>query len=469
MQRTVKAATLARSVLSPRGLLVVLALAAFPAMIALAARAGATDPPQTLISENAIEELALRLNQVPTMRNSTTGALANTEAGGDDLTTEIRYLMDTYQLDAKGAAVQFEAQTAASVLSGWLAEELSDETHFGGAWIDHDSGGRLVVVVTDTDFGRQIAAAVSGLISIETKEVSATERDLVAIFGTVVQTLDLADHTNHQGSGVPYYSVSVELQKGRVLIGQSSLAPDEFRRKSESLARNPLIFVEDLGPVVFDRGGDACPSSGCRRELGGISAYADGQRCSTGFTATRVIGGLGFSGYLLGSGHCAADNGDIVRHGGSSGPKMGTQFWEQDSGSVDASVINNIGGTMTQDKGNIWRPSDSSWPIYGTHTRDGIVLGTILCRTGYRGEACGQLISKTISRNGNTNVGRLEHTSACPGDSGGPVFNPNNHYAVGLHQSSSNSTDCTSSEDSYFTFISELQAVMPTIYVDVGS
>ena len=124
---------------------------------------------------------------------------------------------------------------------------------------------------------------------------------------------------------------------------------------------------------------------------------------------------------------------------------------------------------MTQDKGNIWRPDDSSWPIYGTYTRERVPLGKIYCRTGFKGEACGYLISKTISRNGNTNVGKLEHTSACPGDSGGPVFDPRNHYAVGLHQSSSNSANCTSWEDSYFTFISELQAVMPTIYVDVGT
>ena len=40
------------------------------------------------------------------------------------------------------------------------------------------------------------------------------------------------------------------------MIGQSSLAPDEFRRKLESLAPNPLVIVEDLGPVLIERGGD---------------------------------------------------------------------------------------------------------------------------------------------------------------------------------------------------------------------
>ena len=178
--------------------------------------------------------------------------------------------------------------------------------------------------------------------------------------------------------------------------------------------------------------------------------------------------GLGFSGYLLSAGHCAADNKDKVRYGNSSGSIMGTQIWEQDAGSVDASIINSAAATLTQDRGNIWRSEDNSWPIYGTQTRSASTLGNVLCCAGYNGEACGQLISKTISRNGNTNVGRLEHTSACPGDSGGPVFDPETHYAVGIHQSSSNSAKCTSWEDSYFTFISELQAVVPSIYVNIG-
>ena len=468
MRRSPTPTTFPRRLLSPKILLIALASVALPALIAPASWVAASDPPQALISEIAVEQLASRLSQLPSVQGSNPGAVGNVD-GDDGLPTEIRYLMSTHGLDADEAAEQMQAQDAASVASEWLAEELGHDSRLGGMWIDHAQGGRLVVAVTDIELGRQIVAATSSLMTIETKVVSATENDLEAAFGSAVKMLDLVDTESRQGSGVPYYSVSVELQNGRVVIGQSSLAPDEFRRKSNELAKNPLVIVEDLGPVVFDRGGDACPSSGCSRELGAISAHADGQRCSTGFTATRVIGGLGFSGYLLSSGHCAADNGDLVRHGNSSGPIMGTQIWERDSGSVDASIINNVSGTMTQDKGNIWRPDDSSWPIYGTYTRERVPLGKIYCRTGFKGEACGYLISKTISRNGNTNVGKLEHTSACPGDSGGPVFDPRNHYAVGLHQSSSNSANCTSWEDSYFTFISELQAAMPTIYVDVGT
>ena len=44
--------------------------------------------------------------------------------------------------------------------------------------------------------------------------VSATQSNLEAIFGTAVETLDLVDSESHLGDGVPYYTVSVELQKG---------------------------------------------------------------------------------------------------------------------------------------------------------------------------------------------------------------------------------------------------------------
>ena len=40
------------------------------------------------------------------------------------------------------------------------------------------------------------------------------------------------------------------------MIRQSSLAPDALRRKADELAVNPLVVVEDLGPVRFDHGGD---------------------------------------------------------------------------------------------------------------------------------------------------------------------------------------------------------------------
>ena len=478
MKRTPAHAALVRRSLRQKTLLIALTPVALPALVASAALVAASDSPQAVISESAVEELTARMSQIRSLPGPTVGAVANVEADAgsldagsldaDSLPTEVRYLMSAFELDAEEAVAQLATQKEASVVSRWLTEELHDEASYGGSWIDHSRGGRLVVAVTDSALGREIVAVTSDLISIETKVVQATESDLEAIFATVTQRLDLIDKEGRQGSGVPYYTVSVELQKGRVVIGQSSLAPDGLRRKSDVLARNPLIFIEDLGAVVFERGGDACPLKGCSKELGGISAYADGGRCSTGFTASQVIGGLGFSGYLLSGGHCGADNADLVRHGNSSGPIMGTQIWERDSGSVDASIINNVRGTMIQDQGNIWRPEDSSWPIYGTQSRSNSTLGNVLCRVGYRGEACGQLISKTISRNGNTNVGRLEHTSACPGDSGGPVFDPETHLAVGLHQSSSSSANCTSWEDSYFTFISELQAVVPSIYVDIG-
>jgi len=85
---------------------------------------------------------------------------------------------------------------------------------------------------------------------------SVSGEELEAIAQNVGEILDLVDSGSRLGTGVPFYEVGVELRRGRVVIGQSSLAPEEFRRKVDALSANPLIVVEDLGPVLIDHGGD---------------------------------------------------------------------------------------------------------------------------------------------------------------------------------------------------------------------
>lgn len=417
------------------------------------------------------EELVDRLGQLPpATQDPKTDDEPYLNSRGADVTAAANALMSKYGISAAQAVAQLELQSKANVASEWLREELGNDTRLGGFWIDHSRGGRLVVATTDLDLGRDFTSATSGLLTTEVKAVTVSEGHLYGLYENIVETLGTADRGTQLGVGVPYFIVSVEPQNGRVVIGQSSLAPEGMRSLATSLAADPNIFLENLGPVVFDRGGDGCPQSGCSKELGAISAAADGMRCSTGFTFSRDIGGLAYPGYLMSAGHCWADNGDYIRHGtSSSGPIMGTQYWEQDSSTIDASLINNVGGTMTHLSGNIYRPLDTSWPIHGVLSWNNISLGTVLCRTGFVSEDCGELISKTTSKNGNTRVGRLEHVTACGGDSGGPVYEPSDHDAVGLHQSSSDPDSCSSSEDSFFTFVSELQASQPSVIVDIGS
>ncbi len=213
------------------------------------ARDSSADPPPAAIPEFDVEELAVRLDQ----RRPYDG---NIDAEPEKLPTELRYLMSTYGLDVEGAVAQLDAQDAAGVASTWLNETLGEDPRVGGMRIDHGRGGHLVVHVSDSELGRQIVAATAELVPIYIQVTSVSEKELEALARQATEVLDLVDSESRLGTGVPYYTVSVELDKERVVIGQSSFAPDEFRRKLESLAHNPLVVVEDLGPVLITHGGD---------------------------------------------------------------------------------------------------------------------------------------------------------------------------------------------------------------------
>ena len=166
MKRTPTLATPKSRFLNLKLLLLLLVSVSVPASIASVGVVAAFDSPQARISEVDVEELSLRLSQLAVMQVSNTGSVANVDAGGENLPTEVHYLMLKYGLDAAEAVAQLEVQAAASIASEWLAEELSDEARLGGMWIDHSRGGGLVVAITDAELGREIVAATSGLITI---------------------------------------------------------------------------------------------------------------------------------------------------------------------------------------------------------------------------------------------------------------------------------------------------------------
>ncbi len=422
---------------------------------------------QSVTSHFDGNELASRLAQLaPATQEPVTDAEPYLNARGEDVTKEVSYLMSKYGISATQAVAQLEQQRKASVAAKWVYDEVSDRSNLGGLWVDHSRGGILVVATTDSALGRKITSAASDLLSIESKTANTTEAQLMDLADDVIDSLGLIDEGTRLGTGVPYYNISVQPQHERLVLGQSSLAPDNLVTLAKKFEANPLIVLEDLGPVLFTRGGDTCPQTNCSSESGSISAVADGGWCSIGFTATYRVSGIDFPDYLLSAGHCGADNGDRIRHVGSSGPIMGKQIWEKDSGAVDASVIDNVDNEMTQNSGYIRRGANNFWSIKGVEDRNEIELGIILCRTGYVSEDCGELISKGAVENGNYGLGQLEDVSACGGDSGGPVHNTSNYYAVGLHQSSSDSSSCSPTEDSYFSFITKLQDANSSVVID---
>lgn len=232
-------------------LLSMLAIFGLAAMLAVAigGLSAKSDPPRARILETDVEELAARL------REQTPYELPH-GTDPERLPTEIPTLMSAYELSVQEAVDQMIAQGDASVTAAWLREVLGEDPRLGGLRIDHGLGGHLVVMTSDAGLGEAIVAATAGLVTIEVVVTSVSEDELEAIAQNVGEALDLVDSESRLGTGVPYYEVGVELRKGRVVIGQSSLAPEEYRQKVEKLALNPLVFVEDFGPVLLDHGGD---------------------------------------------------------------------------------------------------------------------------------------------------------------------------------------------------------------------
>ncbi len=213
---------------------------------------------QVAATDLDVGELVRRLEQRPAdTREPKTDAPPYINARGEVVTNEVSALTSKYGIDAAQAIAQLEQQGRAGVVNKWLREELGDDPRLGPtSLIDHSRGGVLVVSTTDADLGREILAATSDLLLIEVQGVSVSESELEAVLEDILETLDLVDSETRLGAGVPYYSVSLQPQYGRVVIGQSSLAPEEMRNAATVLADHPLVVLEDLGPVQFDHGGD---------------------------------------------------------------------------------------------------------------------------------------------------------------------------------------------------------------------
>ena len=208
-----------------------------------------SDTPRTTIMESDIEKLANRLRDRPPYE-------LPYGAGSERLPTEIPTLMSAYKLTIQEAVDQMNAQGDADIAAKWLREVFGEDARIGGLQIDHGLGGHLVVMTNDSALGTEIISATADLVTIEVRMTSVSGEELEAIAQNVGEILDLVDSGSRLGTGVPFYEVGVELRRGRVVIGQSSLAPEEFRRKVDALSANPLIVVEDLGPVLIDHGGD---------------------------------------------------------------------------------------------------------------------------------------------------------------------------------------------------------------------
>lgn len=169
----------------------------------------------------------------------------------------------------------------------------------------------------------------------------------------------------------------------------------------------------------------------------GLYYHADGGgSCSAGFTA--YVSGSSAQ-YTLTAGHCVSV---------PNWPNPGRRNWTvYGDGVTGVWISQDLGGYYngtpgTPDGGVIWHTNPSfptypairtygwtwaSYPVYGT---DNATLRTWVCKSGGRTQSvqCGTVTST------NNGGGQFLFDTACTmgGDSGGPIFNPANLYALGI-------------------------------------
>jgi hypothetical protein len=431
-----------------------------------------------------------------------TGSVASAQV--QDLTIPASFeaaaqtMAEKYGLTSDEAATRMVRAPLYGELAGFLDARFSRDSAYGGAWIDHQAGGVLVVAATDAtsleaavDLANdRVAAVIDGYVIQGDEARPPMTLAVLGIDAPVAGRLvshslaDLErsrvaiDHERERLTGVPSPGGRIEPGRNRVLIG---LTPDltEAQRQQMATAAAALPGVEVVErPTAITDG--SCPASDCEIRGGvRVTRQSGTGICSIGFTGVRN----GAPGFFT-AGHCPSEgtagsgtdpfpiyqldvNDDPVEIGvlqrwlnlAIANVSVDIAFYALDQDALDAA-----------ERGTIWTKDDPLVAINGSYvTRANLAIGDWLCRDGYRREDdhlahCGELVSKN-------NLGIVEDLSSCQGDSGGPWWRPADMRAVGIHKGGTDDGSCPAPgpEDAGFTFLSDnLIAIGGTTSIDTG-
>jgi hypothetical protein len=280
--------------------------------------------------------------------------------------------------------------------------------------------------------------------------------------------LDVFDFDAHDGAidgyvDVPGNQLVVRLTPdANVALSASSLV----ERVQDATGVHVELLVQGQDQVGIQ--GDACPVTNCDPPFrGGLEVrpdangdnQADGALCTSGFNARRTI--FGSEWLATTAGHCSRGDGVNWKHSSVEDHLIGPEVGHQSFGAVDTTIIRFQDPPAWKPTNIIRRPSNNSFTITSkVGTPSSALVGTTYCHVGARlsgHETCGPLVTHNYASGDQTNMGYVDAAMACPGDSGGPWFQPSNHRAAGFHMGSTGPHDqCPgpADEDSAFTWVS---------------
>jgi streptogrisin B len=350
------------------------------------------------------------------------------------------------------AAARIGRQDEVDMLAERLAVGHPDA--FGGLWIDHANGGR-VVVATLTPGITGPAAAGLGLDDLITERPAVHPLTRLQALSDEVGGAILSLPEAAKGAVTSYIDVPTNRIVVTVAPGRGDSTPERVLAASLAERYGAALTVRS-GAATQD---DACYTSSCPPPLrGSVLIKRTGSRCTAGFV---VRSRSDAKPYILTAGHCG--HGTWTHYFYGLDHTIGTTHRSRDSGNVDAQLIpiNNVPGWAPRN----WvihgafadLPRDESFSITSVASNSQQTTGYYLCRTGFQtGTQCGAIVAPGASRGNNTGLVGIR-ACAEPGDSGGPVYEPETHRAFGLHVSSSDSTPCNAQEISYYSPIGAIQ------------
>jgi len=365
---------------------------------------------------------------------------------GVDVTASASYLMDEYSIGWQDAVKRLEQQASYNALADWISTELRGSTDYGGAWIDQDDGGRLVLNGTTESFlaDRSSDLASNALIRADIVRYSLLELEAAA--GDALADLERAGFVADPVDGL---SVGVDVQQNAVVVSIPDDVPDS-RLASIDFGRDDRIVVDrtTAEPAVLQ----ACPRTNCSDAIGAMQIKANNSgNCSANFSFTRGVNKT----FYLTAGHCSNAPGWTVTHpmGGVTNRILGKIVWRdfQTDGNLDVSIIDDTNRSLgwPVNEAHIVRSSavdvsdlqippigDQEWAVWTTMGINEVFQNQIICRSGKTtADSCGPILetSKSFSVSGTVlnEQGQMAGYS-CDGDSGGPIYDEVSHAAIGI-------------------------------------
>ncbi|WP_308425933.1 S1 family peptidase [Actinokineospora fastidiosa] len=325
------------------------------------------------------------------------------------------------------AARRIERQDAQLAMADEMKARLGQR--FGGAWIDHDRGGRLTVAVAGPEkatagaLTRTVtdAAASKGLTDTHTVFVKRTEADLDRISARLAERIaganSGAEHGLQSAIDVTRNLVRLDLPKDKAL----TKAQQEVVNWARNTYGDAIEVAHYANPSVPRYCGGQYSCDPPLRS--GLATYMGGGRCTTAFMTYA-----GSYYYMLTAGHCA---------------EMGSYF----SVPTYTYGTQTVGVTAGYDFGYygdsaVVRVSDASWwqPRGWVYPQTAIrsygydYVGQYVCKQGSTtGYTCGQVTetNATVYYPGRTLTG-MTWSTACvaAGDSGSGVYYGSRAYGI---------------------------------------